>query len=64
MGCTPHGISVLAGAMAGALALIASGRGLTPVGLVYLLGGYAAGAVIAYLLMIALARVVGEWWHE
>jgi hypothetical protein len=50
--------------MAGAMALIASGQGLTPVGIGYLLAGYVAGALAGYLLMIGLGRMVGEWWHE
>jgi hypothetical protein len=63
-GCTPHAISVLAGAMTGALVLITSGRGLTPVGIGYLLAGYIAGAVVGYWLVVGLGRVFGEWWHE
>lgn len=63
-GCTPHAISVLTGAMSGALALIASGHGLTPVGMGYLLAAYVAGALVGYWLVVGLGRVLGEWWHE
>jgi hypothetical protein len=63
-GCTPHAFSVLGGAVAGTLVLIASGQGLTPAGVAYLLAGYVAGAVGGYLLTVALGQIFGQWWHE
>jgi hypothetical protein len=63
-GCTPHAFSVLSGALAGALVLIASGQGFTPAGIAYLLAGYVAGAVGGYLLAVALRQIFGQWWDE
>ncbi len=63
-GCTPNSASVLGGAVLGFLALSASGLGLTPLGILCLLGGYAAGAVLGYLLVSGLARLAGEWWSR
>jgi len=54
---------VILGAIAGFLALSASGRGL-PAGIPFLLGGYAAGALGGFLLVKGLAAGLGEWWHE
>ena len=62
-GCTPHAASVILGAIAGFLALSASGREL-PAGIPFLLGGYAAGALGGFLLVKGLAAGLGEWWHE
>ena len=64
-GCTPHSASVLGGATVGFLALSGSGQGLSPLGILFLLGGYVAGAVFGFLLVAGLGRLVGEWWrHE
>lgn len=63
-GCTPVSASVLGGAGTGFLALTISGRGLTPVGLLWLLGGYVIGAMAGHLLIVLLGRAYGEWWHD
>ena len=62
-GCTPPSGSVLCGALGGFVALTLSGRGLTAAGMLFLLGGYALGALGGFLLIIGLGRVFGEWWH-
>jgi diacylglycerol kinase (ATP) len=45
-GCTPLAASVVGGAVTGALALSASGAGISPPGLLVLLGGYLVGALV------------------
>jgi len=50
--------------VAGFLALTISGRGLTPVGLLWLLGGYVIGAIAGHMLIVLLGRAYGEWWHD
>ena len=37
---------------------------MTLMGILWLLGGYALGAVGGYFLISGLGRAFGEWWHE
>jgi uncharacterized membrane protein SpoIIM required for sporulation len=61
---TPHAASVIGGVVAGTLVLSASGQGLSPLGILALLGGYTAGAVAAHLAVSGLARLIGPWWRQ
>jgi hypothetical protein len=63
-GCTPLAASVVGGAVTGALALSASGAGVTPLGLLFLVGGYALGALVGHLTVVLLGRAAGQWWRE
>lgn len=64
MGCTPLSGSVILGAICGFLAIRFSGLDLLSGGILWLLGGYASGALGGYLIVIALSQVFGEWWNE
>ena len=63
-GCTPLAASVVGGALIGALALSASGAGISPTGVLFLLAGYALGALVGHFSVVLLGRAAGEWWRE
>lgn len=63
-GCGPLGASVILGAIVGFLALSFSGEGISGAGLVYLVGGYLAGALFGHITVLLLGRLFGEWWRE
>jgi hypothetical protein len=63
-GCTPLAASVVGGAVAGSLALSASGAGISPPGALFLLGGYVVGALVGHFAVVLLGRKVGEWWRD
>ena len=63
-GCTPLAGSVVGGAVAGSLALSASGAGIGPLGLLFLVGGYVVGAVVGHRAVVLLGGIAGEWWRE
>ncbi len=50
--------------MLGFLALSGSGQGISPLGIAFLLGGYALGAVLGFFVVAGLGKLVGEWWRE
>ena len=63
-GCTPLAASVVGGAVTGSLALSASGAGISPPGMLFLLGGYLLGALVGHLAVVLLGRTLGQWWRE
>ena len=63
-GCTPLAASVVGGAVTGSVALSASGAGVSPPGLLVLLGGYLVGALVGHLAVVLLGRAIGEWWRD
>ncbi len=63
-GCSPNAASVLCGAALGAIAAITSGQGFNLRGVAWLLGGYVAGAVLGYVVVMGLGRAFGKWWEQ